>query len=72
MRYEGRQREHLRKWDQYLDSEFYGLLRQEWRVASRMPNRMAVQVTIYLNEADQWHRKPLHLEILNYLRKENV
>jgi len=37
-----------------------------------MPNAMAVQVTIYLNEADQWHRKPLHMEILTYLRKENV
>ena len=33
---------------------------------------MAVQVTIYLNESDEWHRKPLHLEILNYLRSENV
>jgi len=33
---------------------------------------MAVQVTIYLNEADQWRRKPLHIEILSYLRKENV
>ena len=33
---------------------------------------MAVQVTLYLNEADQWHRRPLHLEILNYLRQENV
>jgi len=33
---------------------------------------MAVQVTIYLNEADQWHHRPLHLEILNYLRRENV
>ena len=33
---------------------------------------MAVQVTIYLNEADQWHRRPLHMEILNYLRQENV
>ena len=37
-----------------------------------MPNAMAVQVTIYLNEADQWHHRPLHVEILNYLRKENV
>jgi PII-like signaling protein len=37
-----------------------------------MPNEMAVQVTIYLNEADQWHHKPLHMEILNYLRQENV
>ena len=37
-----------------------------------MPGAMAVQVTIYLNEADQWRHHPLHLEILNYLRKENV
>lgn len=37
-----------------------------------MPNAMAVQITIYLNEADQWHHKPLHMEILSYLRKENV
>ncbi len=37
-----------------------------------MANGMAVQVSIYLNEADEWHHKPLHLEILNYLRKENV
>jgi hypothetical protein len=37
-----------------------------------MAGTMAVQVTIYLNEADQWRHKPLHLEILNYLRKENV
>ena len=33
---------------------------------------MAVQVRVYLNEADQWHHKPLHIEILSYLRKENV
>jgi ribosomal-protein-alanine N-acetyltransferase len=31
MRYEGCQREHLRKWDQWVDSELYGLLRQEWK-----------------------------------------
>ncbi len=37
-----------------------------------MANGMAVQVSIYLSEADEWHHKPLHLEILNYLRKENV
>jgi uncharacterized protein len=37
-----------------------------------MAHAMAVQVTIYLNEADQWHRRPLHMEILSYLRKENV
>ncbi len=33
---------------------------------------MAVQVTIDLNEGDKWHGRPLHLEILNYLRKENA
>jgi PII-like signaling protein len=33
---------------------------------------MAVQVTIYLNESDKWQHRPLHLEILNYLRKEGV
>jgi len=27
---------------------------------------------MYLNEADQWHHRPLHLEVLNYLRKEGV
>jgi len=32
MRYEGCQREHLRKWDQYVDSELYGMLRQEWQI----------------------------------------
>lgn len=37
-----------------------------------MAERMAVQVTIYLNESDRWQRRPLHLELLNYLRAENV
>ena len=37
-----------------------------------MASAMAVQVTIYLTEGDQWHHRPLHLEILNYLRKEGV
>jgi len=37
-----------------------------------MANAMAVQVTIYLNEADQWHHRPLHMEILQYLRQENA
>jgi len=30
MRHEGCQREHLRKWDRFVDSELYGILRQEW------------------------------------------
>ncbi len=33
---------------------------------------MAVQVTVYLNEDDEWHGRPLHLELLRYLHKENV
>ena len=37
-----------------------------------MQDKMGVQVTIYLNEADEWHRKPLYLEMLNYLRSESV
>ncbi len=37
-----------------------------------MPPSMAVQVTIYLNEADEWRHQPLHLEVLRFLREENV
>ena len=37
-----------------------------------MPTAMAVQVSIYLNEADEWLRRPLHIAILNYLKVENV
>src|SRR6185437_14932355 len=37
-----------------------------------MANGMAVQVTIYLQEDDKWHRRPLHMEILDFLREENV
>ena len=34
--------------------------------------KTAVQVTIYLNESDKWHKRPLHAEILQMLRAENV
>lgn len=37
-----------------------------------MGSAMAVQISMYLNEADQWQHRPLHLEILKYLREENV
>jgi PII-like signaling protein len=37
-----------------------------------MQGEVGVQVSIYLNEADEWHRKPLYLEILRYLRSESV
>jgi RimJ/RimL family protein N-acetyltransferase len=30
MQHEGCQREHLCKWDQFVDSELYGILRREW------------------------------------------
>ena len=30
MHYEGCQREHLLKWGKFVDSEMYGILRQEW------------------------------------------
>jgi uncharacterized protein len=34
--------------------------------------KTAVQVTLYLNESDKWHQKPLHTEILKMLREENA
>jgi PII-like signaling protein len=34
--------------------------------------RKAVQVSVYLNEADEWHHRPLHLEMLKYLREQEV
>ena len=37
-----------------------------------MASPMAVQVTMYLTEGDSWHHRPLHLEVLKYLRQENV
>src|SRR5215470_19446593 len=37
-----------------------------------MTNAMAVQVTLYLTEGDSWQHRPLHLQILKYLREENV
>ena len=36
MRHEGCQREHFRKWDQFVDLELYGILRREWQI-SREP-----------------------------------
>lgn len=37
-----------------------------------MAGRMAVQITMYLKEGDSWHHRPLHLEVLRYLREENI
>jgi uncharacterized protein len=33
---------------------------------------VAVQVTIYLNEGDEYQRRPAHLQMLNFLRQENI
>ncbi|MFZ0806627.1 MAG: GNAT family protein [Candidatus Sulfotelmatobacter sp.] len=35
MRHEGCQREHLRKWDEFVDSELFGILRREWEVREK-------------------------------------
>jgi len=41
MRHEGCQREHLRKWDQFVDSELYGILRQEWQSAQQISGELS-------------------------------
>ena len=38
----------------------------------RGDRKMAVQVTMYLHEEDQWQHRSLHLEVLKFLREENV
>jgi PII-like signaling protein len=35
-------------------------------------SRNAVQISIYLSEADEWHRRPLHLELLKYLHDQRI
>jgi len=37
-----------------------------------MMDTMPVQVTLYLQEDDKWQKRPLHVEILNFLHQENV
>lgn len=32
----------------------------------------AAQITVYLSEADEWHHRPLHIEILRMLEQEGV
>jgi uncharacterized protein len=34
--------------------------------------KTAVQVTMYLNESDKWHHRPLYAEVLRMLREEGV
>ncbi len=35
-----------------------------------MPSVKGRRVTIYVNEADEWHGKPVHLAVLRYLAGE--
>lgn len=32
----------------------------------------ALRVSVYINEADEWHRRPLHLEVLNMLHEQGL
>jgi hypothetical protein len=32
----------------------------------------AVRVSVYINEADEWHHKPLHLEVLRMLHQQGM
>jgi len=32
----------------------------------------AVRVSVYINEADQWNHRPLHLEVLRALHKQGI
>jgi len=38
MRYEGCQREHFRKWDEFVDLELYGMLQREWEMLATPGN----------------------------------
>ena len=41
-------------------------------MAQLQSSSVAVQVTIYLSEGDEYQRRPTHMQILNYLRQENI
>jgi PII-like signaling protein len=34
--------------------------------------RELVRISVYINEADEWHHKPLHLEVLRMLHDRGV
>jgi len=36
-----------------------------------MANQM-VKISIYINEADEWHHQPLHLAVMNMLREHGL
>lgn len=31
-----------------------------------------IKISIYINESDQWHHRPLHLEMLNFLHLKGM
>ena len=35
-------------------------------------NYDAVRVSVYINEADEWHHRPLHLEVLRMLHQQGI
>ena len=34
--------------------------------------RELIRVSVYINEADEWHHRPLHLEILRMLHRRGI
>jgi len=34
--------------------------------------RIAVQISIYLSESDRWNHRPLHMELLKFLREQDI
>ena len=34
--------------------------------------REAVKISVYINEADEWNRRPLHLEVLRALHQQGL
>ena len=35
-------------------------------------SRDAVKVSVYINEGDEWHHRPLHLEVLRMLHERGI
>jgi hypothetical protein len=34
--------------------------------------RELIRISVYINEADEWHRRPLHLEVLQMLHRHGI
>ena len=34
--------------------------------------RIAVQISLYLSESDRWNHRPLHMELLKFLREQDI